>query len=339
MSFLYDDKNFLQQVIKLSQDQAQDNQYRDLALKLVRNLQTQLSGGTVFTAERADANLDQIDLVDLDSLLNFLQFNGIKANAYTLVYKAQNLDLNSFGENAKLYFPYPNENPVYYVYKKGLFDYLNDLKSKSANNPLFSASVSKLLQKVNTELPDVMKTEPPRGVAGPEDNTGSVTPQKERSQTGLTTQDLRKFLGRFPLLEDRIDFQRIRNFSQAYTQITGQTPEAINNINNELNKIATNFRVGPSQGFPTSSDEVARVLPQGVHPYAYFSSLYSLIVNVKQLLNYLKSANYDMMDDQLKQQIDQQVGTGTNDGGAIVVQNLEDIQDAMKEAQNWRRTK
>lgn len=169
-------------------------------------------------------------------------------------------------------------------------------------------------------------------------NVSNRTPRGGKSRGGLTTQDLRKFLNRFPLLEDRIDFQRIRAFMQAYTQITGQTPAAIGNINTELSKIRTNFRVGNAQGFPINSDEIARVLPQGIHPYAYVSSLYSLIANVKQLLNYLKSANYDYMDDQLKEQIDQQVGTGSNDGGAIAVQNLADLQDAMREAKTWRRT-
>lgn len=344
MSFIYDNKNLLNELFKAGQA-PQNNQVIDLAKKLIQNLQIESSGGTVFTAERADADLDQVDLVDLDSLFNFLWLNGIKANSKTLVFKAQNFDLNQLGEDAKLYFAYPTEDPVYYVNKGGLAAYLNDLKNKSVNNPLFSANINRLLQRVNTDLPDVMKPEkktPHTEVAGPSDQDGTVEPValKDRQKGGPTTQDLRKLLGKLPLLEDRIDFQRIKFFVQAYTQITGQSGGALDNINAELNKMSTNFKVGPAQGFPINSDEIARVLPKDgqTTPYAYVSSLYSLITNVKQVLNYLKSASYDQMDDQLKEQLDQQVGTGANDGNSIAYQNLAELQDAMREAKDYRRT-
>jgi len=347
MSFIYDDKSLISELIKLSQ--TPDKQFIDLAKRLIQNLQTELAGGTVFTADRADADLDQVDLVDLNSLFNFLYYNGIRANNKILVFRAQNFDLNSLGDDAKLYVPYPSDDPDYYVYRAGLTAYLNDLKNKAANNPMLMANINRLIPRISSELPE--KTAPetkPSTSTAPGQPTQEQDENGEYEQTsgnagksrgGLTTQDLRKFLNRFPLLEDRIDFQRIRNFVTAYTQITGQTPGAINNINAELQKLNTNFKVGNAQGFPTSADEVARIIPQGVHPYAYFSTLYSLIVNVKQLLNYLKSANYDYMDDELKAQIDQQVGTGSNDGNAIAVQNLADLQDYMREAQNWRRTR
>lgn len=351
MSFIYDNKNLLNELFKAGQ--APNNQVLEMAKKLVKNLQTESAGGTVFTAERADANLDQIDFSSnksesvLSNLLYFLQYNGIKANSKTIVFKAQNFDLDALGEDAKLYVQYPEKDaPRYYVYKKGLTDYVADLKRKAANNPVFMANVAKLEQSIANELPSVTPTPAPtpggKKAPGPQDPRYQQVGYKDhKKQPGRKTFDLRKLLGKFPLLEDRIDYQRIENFIDSYSQITGESSALVNAIDQALTFIQTNFGNAGSNAISLSidPDQAAALLPKNVTPAALFSNLYVLIVNVQQLLNHLKSISYDQMDEQLQRQLDQQVGTDPNDGNSIAYQNLARLTDLKNDAMNWRRTK
>lgn len=346
MTFIYEDQNLILELIRTAQaaaPSADDQKHIELAKQLVKNLQTEMAGGTVFTADKDDADLDQIDLVNLDSFFNFLLLNGIKANGKSLVFKYANFDLNALGADAKLYVQYPQDSSEYYINRSGVVTYLENLKKKSAGNPILLASASRLLQQINTEMPGPAVPHGPgdrgHGKMGP----GGLTPvsyKQHPPRGGSTTQDLKKLLGKLPLLPDRIDFNRIKNFLTAYTQVTGRTPANIGAINDELDKIENDFRIGPSQGLNgLNPDSIATVLPPGTHPRAYAISLYALVYNVIQLINYLKSVNYDNMDDQLKEQMDRQVGADESDGSSISSQNMDVLTDFKDNSNNWRRTK
>lgn len=346
MSFIYNDKNLLDELFKAGQatDPAQNSQVIEMAKKLVKNLQTEAAGGTVFTSERADAHLDQIDLSIeksesvLSNLLYFLQYNGIKANSKTLVFKAP-FDLDSLGETGKLYVQYPEKDaPKYYVYKDGLIAYVNDLKKRAAGNPIFLANIAKLQQSIATELPAAHV--PSKTPHGPQD------PRQQRQTRrmgpgGSRTQDLHKLLNKFPLLEDRVDFQRIENFIMSYTQITGESSALVNTIDQSLTFIHNNFGNAGSVATPldTTPDRIASLLPPNAHPAAFIKHVKVLITNVNQLLTHLKSIAYDQMDEQLQQQLDRQTGTGPEDGGSIAYQNLSKLEGLEEDAMKWRRTK
>jgi hypothetical protein len=353
MSFIYEDKGLLDYLTKLAQpiDNQQD---LELAKKLIKNLQTEVAGGTVFTSEKADANLDQADFSNdksesiLGNVLYFLQYNGIKANNKSIVLKAPGFDLDALGEDAKLYVSYPEKDAAqYYVYKDGLNSYVGDLKKKATGNPVFLANVAKLEQSITNELPSVVPTPnqkpgKPGQPGGPHDpNYKQVGYKQQGRQPRGQTQDLHKLLGKLPLLEDRVDFKRIENFIMNYTQITGESSSLVSAIDNALTYINNNFGNAGSLGvsLDTDSDQVAALLPPNATPAAFFSNLYALVTNVKQLLIHLKSISYDQMDEQLQQQLDQQVGTGPNDGNSIAYQNLADLNDLKTQSMKWRRTK
>ena len=330
MSFIYEDKNLIAQLIKSAQ--VPDQQHIELAKKLIQNLQIEVAGGTVFTAEREDADLDQTDLVDLSSLFYFLMYNTIRANNKSLVIKAPGFDLNQLGEDAKLYVKYPSQGePQYYVYRDGLTAYLNDLEKRSANNPLFMANSKKLLQKVNVELPAVAKPTTPGATPGAA--PGAVGDKEQQAPGTPSTQDLHKLLGKFPLQEDRIDFTRIKNFLNAFQGITTQSADAVNKINQALNNLSKNFTTASSQGLNVDADDLANLL--GKHPFAYVSALNILVGFIYGLLNDLKSINYDQMDETYQQQIDQQIGT---DGSSIYAQNMFKLKRLLEQSQNWKRT-
>ena len=164
MSFILNDKNLLQQLLKLAQGAlpAQPNassrnpdQVRNIALKLINNLADNANDdGKSFTAEKSDANLSTKYLENLDNLLNFLQFNGIAIGGKKLVLSHApksggamqsgigDSEFNMMDASSKaMYAKYPEEERdaddddfQYYVYKDGIVKYLQNLQEQSAEN-------------------------------------------------------------------------------------------------------------------------------------------------------------------------------------------------------------
>jgi len=173
---IFDDKNLLSELLKIAQVPAQPTvapgpkanpnlgaqEIKDLAAKLVANLQEQLSVPK-FTSEKPNADL-RMQAKDLNSMLAFLRLKGIAYNDLKIVYPNDathekrtektidsNFELSSKDPKIQeLYAPYPDENPIYFIYKDGLIAYLRDLKSK--NIPLLTLQADRLIDQANNEL-------------------------------------------------------------------------------------------------------------------------------------------------------------------------------------------
>jgi hypothetical protein len=275
MSFIIEDENLIHQLVKLSQTplppQPSPKQFIDIAKELVKNLQTELSGETIFTAERDNADLSQAHIVNVNDLLFFLNYNEIKANGKSLVFKAQNFDLKNLGDDGKLYVAYPTQGEaMYYIYRDGLARYLEDLKSKVTDNPIFTAMLVKLTNKINAELP--LPKRPETQVA-PSTPPQSVKPEKEgepssSGSTGqVTQQTLQQMALALPLDANDIDFVRINNFFMLFKQLLANSnnPRAsdINqtmyDVQTKMNFVSTDQTRTPLQQFNLYSDPEAIV--------------------------------------------------------------------------------
>lgn len=128
---------------------------KNVALKFVNNLSSHVSDtGAEFTAETDNAELNAKELTSLQSLLRFLETNGISISGHPLALRP---DQHSDKGNDKLYFKYPNTNePQFYVYKDGVIKYLQDLQSqageKTPRGRMLRMYVSALIKSANTEL-------------------------------------------------------------------------------------------------------------------------------------------------------------------------------------------
>lgn len=212
----------------------------DTARQFVKNLQTQLAGGSVFTATRDDAGVHTKDLVNLDAILNFLQFNGIKHNGRDIAIKADIATMGGMQETSEhtqyaeqlrktVYFDYPAApaKPIYYVNKEGLEKYLRDLQSK--NNPVLNALIGKRIDDINRDLKLGIKR------TLPVTNTGDMPPLKMTvvgpGAKGVATQPqaqtselISEMINNLPLAREDIDFNRIERFLELYTRLIESNP-------------------------------------------------------------------------------------------------------------------
>lgn len=282
MSFIYEDDKLIMELIKAAQLQApavptappktttapaapiqqtpakaspsplspeEQQTQLNAARQFVKNLQTQFAGGAVFTAVRDDADVHTKDLVSLDALLNFLQFNGIKFNGRDIVIKADIATMNGMQETAEHvayaeqlkktgYFDYPAApaKPIYYVNKEGLEKYLRDLQSK--NNPVLNALIGKRIEDINNTLKFGISKTPQAAPTGPSDpdnpNLGMgmmfhskvVTKDKPNAaaQQAQTSELIGEMINNLPLAREDIDFNRIERFLELYNKLIESNP-------------------------------------------------------------------------------------------------------------------
>ena len=245
MSFIYENPWLLQELLKSAQatpapapaqntnkpasaPTEEDSKALEYAKQLVQNLYKELEGGFTFTAERDNADLSAAHVVNVDELLNFLQFNGVKANGRDLVMKA-NVFLDQNGklkpemtELSKWYVPYPVQgNANYYLYKDGMIGFLKDLEEKAVNNPMLKVIVTKLKATLSTALPE--KVTPQTEAAG-DSTTPQVNPQQagQAGQAGglsaASPQILMQLSSLRPFNSQFISLQEISKFLELYEQ-------------------------------------------------------------------------------------------------------------------------
>lgn len=274
MSFIYEDDNLIMDLLKLAQtaksvvpptpaapkapaaeaDLLPPDQQKiqlEKARQLVKNLQTQLGGGAVFTAERDDADVHAKNLVNLEALLYFLQYNGIKYNGLDIVVKADLATLGNIKETEELAaskaaradqlkksgyfdFPAPPAKPVYYVLKEGLEKYLRDLQAK--NNPVLNAYISRLIDAINNTLkfgldknlkdPTVLKDDQGRPWKGVITVHPSEDAKEQQSKQKSLEQSLSDLVNNLPLARDDINFERMNTFFDLYAKLITTTDEA-----------------------------------------------------------------------------------------------------------------
>ncbi len=172
---IFNDKDLINELLKIAQVPAQPaaapgpkvnpnpgaQEIKDLASKLVSNLQSQLNQPQ-FTSERDNADL-RMQAKDLPSILAFLELNGIAFNGLKIALRNMGAQPGTYGkgesnpeltrlapEQRALYMTYPYENPRYFVYKDGLIAYLRDLQAKKI--PFLDVMVGKLIDQANNEL-------------------------------------------------------------------------------------------------------------------------------------------------------------------------------------------
>lgn len=271
MSFIHENPWLIQELLKISQAQntpAQpapkpsadaSTQSVQLAKELVQNLYKELSGEFTFTAERENADLSAAHVVNVDELLNFLEFNGVKANGRNLVLKA-NLFLDQNGkikpnmvETAKWYVPYPVQgNPNYYLYKDGMIGFLDDLTKRAENNPMLKAVVAKLKVTLSSALPQ--KVTPHTEAAG-DNQTPQVNPQQAGSgqgQGGLSNaspQILAQLSSLRPFNAQYISLSEITTFVDLYTKFAND--DDTRRTASDLAKYISTFKMYLGQASPT----------------------------------------------------------------------------------------
>ncbi len=116
------------------------------AQQLVKNLQENKS--SLFTSS-SNASINIAELSSIQKFIDFLFTNHIQYNGQDII-----SDLDKTAD--KNYIPIPNaENPKFYIYKDGMVAFINDLKSKNKDNPLFNGLLNKNimapLQRLNLE--------------------------------------------------------------------------------------------------------------------------------------------------------------------------------------------
>lgn len=252
MSFIYNDKKLIQELIKaaipavpLAGQSAQaaqstlaeqNKQSLEMAKKLVANLQEQLSGNG-FSAEREGAQLFPKHLENLNKLVNFLSYNGIEYNSMLISLdvseqsamggKSGSVYYAGLDEIAKAkYAPYLTDNngkPLYYVYKDGLIAYLKDLLSKG--NEILNVMLQKIIDEANQVLKlnipkELPKQDPPKqdGPVQP----GKQNPQTPQAQPALSSQLFSDLINDLPFHINNIDFDRIDNFFTSYQKFLSE---------------------------------------------------------------------------------------------------------------------
>lgn len=272
MSFIYEDDKLILDLLKLAQvapvaptpaapkaavpemDLLPPDQQKiqlEKAKQLVKNLQTQLDGGAVFTAERDDADIHAKNLVNLEALLYFLQYNGIKYNTQDIAIKADIATMGgmqetpehaAYAEKLKKsgYFDYPAApaKATYYVLKEGLEKYLRDLQAK--NNPVLNAYISRLIDEVNNVFKFGLSKDPTKDsdketdpeafpgikmtLRGPKD-TSTLAPEGEQAAQKNLQQSLAELVNNLPLGRDDINFERMNEFFDLYAKLIASTDE------------------------------------------------------------------------------------------------------------------
>lgn len=222
MTLLYE-KNLLAELIRIAQ---QGNlpapqagvapDIKDIASKMIDHLRSQfteqVAQNNTFTADRDNADLNMKNLVNMQALMTFIQFNGIRFNNMKLAFPhtktgAQGIDkapgdpeFNQLPANQKaLYVKYPtptgNEDDFqFYVYKDGIVKYLEDLVNKTgSNNPqsnMMRPYVTALVNEIN-KLTDFDVSPTPGGQGGAQNQTGEQGNQQgnqKGNQSGAQNQ-------------------------------------------------------------------------------------------------------------------------------------------------------
>lgn len=361
MSFIYNDKKLIEKLIKagigvssvapgiagtsakIGIELAEEGkQSLELAKKLIANLQDQLSGKAIFSAEREDAQLFPKHVENLNKLVNFLSLNGIKYNSMLIsldvgesalakksgeVYYA-GLDEIERSKYAQ-YLTDNNGKPLYYVYKDGLIAYLKDLLSKG--NEILNVMLQKIIDEANQVLKLNIPKELPKQDAPKQEGPvqpGKQNPQAPQTQPALSNESFSEIIRYLPFKIDDIDFNRIGEFFESYKRVLtssssqGRSIPISGSINNAFtamgvvaNNTSSNIRV-----FNISNLNVKQVIlwtkaPQGQHIRLLLGALIDVIFQTSMVVQDLyntyfsndnrkvQGSNYDAYKNLVYQQL------------------------------------
>lgn len=343
MSFIYDDKNLLNKLLKAGQTQPQvtpaaktDPAVRtravETARQLLSNLEQQVSGKDVFTAGRDDAAARTTHLKDLESLLQFLNFNKIAHNAKEIVIpnRPQLMQPSYYEGLIKSgYTPYSSDGKEpyqFYIDKAALMAYLKSLQGSA--NAIQNAMVNSLIEKANAAMQlnlvkdtlsqPLTPTKPHVDVAG--STTVELADPKVAPNKVVDNSQLFAQIGTtLPFDTHDIDFNRINAFFKLYTQLIGynqtnknvrgdsktQVFAAIQQAEAAMAKASSNTPIN-RRNFPLDNLNAAKVAgwlknPQGQYFDSTIQALLTVIQNtevvVEDLYNsYSRRASTDAAD-------------------------------------------
>jgi len=160
---------------------------------------------------------------------------------------------------------------------------------------------------------------------------------RDKDKPGSTTKNFAELIGKFPLFIDRIDFDRIRDFTQIYQNVTGEysqyTSEIVQTVNNLIMSSGAH-----TQTLDATVDQISSRL-KGAHPVHYLKMLYDLISRVSDMLTDFRSKYSDVLNgnQQLKQDLNKQIGSDPGDTGSFAHQNINKLTYLLSDASTWRR--
>jgi len=296
------------------------------ARQLLKNLQTQLSGVAVFTATRDDANVNIKNLINLDTLLTFLQFNGIKYNGKDIAIKSDMATMADMKEDVDAkaahdkyadqlhktgYFDYPIDKPTYYINKEGLEKYLRDLQSKK--NPLLNASIIHLIDEVNNKLKFEFTKDPVEQIPAALPSSAYYmkskpkdpkTPSEATTTISQEATTIKGIIDLLPLDSNHIDLNKIQMFLTSYKTLIANNDSgasATSNINNAETNINTIKTVSSNAGiFPlgssTDDEDVMTFINKDQKQTAYYTllrALYELVMNTSNVIRHFSTIYSD----------------------------------------------
>lgn len=247
---------------------ASPEQIKQVALKLVNNLTSQLSSAPAqaFTAQTDNAELSTKHLQNLGELLNFLENNGIAIEGHKLVLKhapqafssgiSGDVEFNSLDKAMQaLYarFPKGTNSFQYYVYKNGLLQYIQDLRQKASGETpdakVLRLYLPPLIQQIKDQLDltvDTSSAEKPgagQNISNKQKEQGQDASSQNQSATNASwhpgqplnqeqIQSLSAISNVYPFLPDRIDFRWIDQWLDSYLAVVRTFTGANLNLQN-----------------------------------------------------------------------------------------------------------
>lgn len=342
MSFIYNDKNLLNKLLKAGQAKPVapgfTNDAVNTARQMLANLDQQISGKDVFTAGRDDASARTTHLKDLDSLLFFLSYNKIAHNGKDIVVpnRQESTQNKNLVDSGYIPFSVDGKEPYqYYIDKIALVAYLKSLQS--SDNPIQNAMINSLIEKANAKLQlnltkDTLsqpaQTKPNVGVAG--STVNDVANPKTVNQSSNQVDNRQIFAQistTLPFDTHDIDFNRIINFFKLYTTVIGNAGApskssvfaAIQQAKTAMNKASSSTPIN-RVNFPLDNLNPAQVQswlkpPQGQYFDSLLQSLITVITNVEVVVkdfynSYSRRASTesaDKMSEELHNLVQQQI--------------------------------
>jgi hypothetical protein len=309
-------------------------------LEVARKLMNSFTTSTL-TADKPDTEVFLKDLTNLDNLLVFLNTNGLRYNGKKIsieatpaepgmnVYKGAEFSELSDQEKA-LYANYPEANARYHVYKDGLIHYLQDLKLKGgelgASKNVIDALIAEAQSLLKIHVPqlaarpieDPMKKKEPGQEPGAAQQTAYTLVDFKPGQQ-LSPQQLQAVQGigqTLPLSQDRIDFDRIRNFLETYQKMD-PSPSIMPSINNALQAVTNilQYYNQPAQMTNVRVRDIAEAVisntqgtPQqkAAAPNGYLQYVSQLLSLVGTIIGAYRSKYYTSLPPDMKSEIDEQ---------------------------------
>lgn len=160
--------------------------------------------------------------------------------------------------------------------------------------------------------------------------------------TGTLEEAMRSPRFRFPLQSDVLDLDRINAFLALYLASGNPADAPIEAARRSIRVIRENWCGMRVLRLDDDIDSVATVLHAANSnvrsPYPFLSNAYTVLVGTGHALTALKSRYEQSMPADLHEQLDRQLGVDANDESAIYRENVANLKDLLRAAQEYVKT-